>query len=67
MGERLLTLVLGNFELLEATTSHPQVLPGRRRSNIPQTDKLHEWIPRGKLSSIPQLSSSRLSQTNGYN
>lgn len=52
LGLNLRNLVLthssGNVELLEAVTSHPQVLPSRRGSECKTSTELYDWVFRGK-------------------
>lgn len=44
---KLTILSAGNTKLLEASPTHPQVLPRRRGPQRPPAQELHEWLPRG--------------------
>lgn len=51
-------LITGNAELLEAITTHPEILPRRRGSDLETAPELHEWFPRGMSHQKPLSSHS---------
>lgn len=57
LARSLLTQDLaGNIELLETITSHPQVLPSRRRSKCTTTGEFYEWFLGGRSGPIRTVS-----------
>lgn len=48
----LTSCFIGDFELLEATSSHLEVFPSRRRSNCKITTEFHDWFLRGMSTTL---------------